>query len=330
MKAMSTNPSTTDGAEGPEWGRRSHSDARVLGCASKSRGSGIVPATQTAQSLAHAESPSPACGAQRPQSHSLMPLLTVKHLRRALRQCGRRGSSPGVDRMTWRELRQRARVLLPDLATRIAVDMWCPSPCRLVTVPTYSGKQMSTAIPTVVDRLVHRALRNAAEPVLEAHAFADWVSGYRPGRNRLTALRQANAYLEAGYGWVCDIDAARVSEGVFVDEAVDWFAEHIQDGTFLRLVSTALDALPSPVIPGSGLAPMLINLRLSHVDRHLRGMRVVRFGDNYCAFAATHDEAMKSWWRISDALRAARLEPNAEKSRIRRRANADDLFLIDG
>ncbi|GAA4850319.1 hypothetical protein GCM10025787_36640 [Saccharopolyspora rosea] len=327
---MATQPNTTNGAEGPEWGRRSRPSARVLGCAPKSRGSGIVPATQAAESLAHTESGTPAHRHGSPQSHSLMPLLTEKHLRRALRQCGRRASSAGVDHMTWRELRQQARSLLPELAAQLADGTWRPGPCRMVTIPTFSGKPMSTAIPTVGDRLVHRAVRNAAEPVLETRAFANWVSGYRPRRNRLTALRQANTFLAAGHRWVSDIDAARVSDGVFVDEAVDWFAEHIQDGTFLRLVRTALEGLPSPVIPGSGLAPLLINLRLSQVDRHLQDMRVVRFADNYCAFAATRGEAEEMCWRISDAMRVVRLEPNANKSRIRRHANAEDLFLIDG
>lgn len=321
---MSIPPS---GLDGPEWGRRSQPGARVLGCAPISTGNGIVPATQAAPRVAHRDPATPAAG--RAQSHSLMPLLTEKHLRRALRQCGCRASSAGVDRMTWRDLRQQAHCVLPDLASQLANGTWRPRPCRTVTIPTYSGKTMRTAVPTVVDRLVHRVIRNAAEPVLEALAFADWVSGYRPRRNRLTAVRQAAAFL-TDYRWVIDIDAAHVSDGVFVDEAVDWFAEHIQDGTFLHLVRTALSGLPSPLIPGSGLAPLLINLRLSQVDRCLQDMRVVRFADNYCAFAATRVEAEEMWRCISEAMRAVRLEPNARKSRIRRHANAEDLFLIDG
>nr|WP_312871705.1 reverse transcriptase domain-containing protein [Amycolatopsis acididurans] len=161
-------------------------------------------------------------------------------------------------------------------------------------------------------------------------AFADWVSGYRPRRNRNTALRQAAGQLAGGYRCVADIDAARVSEGVGVDEAVDWFAEYVHDGSFLRLLRTVLAGLPSPVVPGSGLAPLLINLRLSQVDKKLPGLRVVRFADNYCAFAETLAGAEEAFWCISDAMAAVRLEPNADKSRLRRNANAEDLFLIDG
>ncbi|MBC3194008.1 Retron-type reverse transcriptase [Pseudonocardia sp. C8] len=259
-----------------------------------------------------------------------MPFLSEKHLRRALRECGRRSSSPGADRMTWGDLRRQAGVVIPDLAAQLATGTWCPGPLRELTIPTYTGKAMPTAIPTVVDRLIHRAVRNAVEPVLEARAFACWVSGYRPRRNRNTALRQAAGFLSDGYRCVADIDAARVSEGVGVDEAVDWFAECVHDGTFLRLLRTVLAGLPSPVVPGSGLAPLLINLRLSQVDRRLSGLRVVRFADNYCAFTETVADAEEAFRCISDAMAAVRLEPNAAKSRVRRQANAEDLFLIDG
>jgi hypothetical protein len=43
---------------------------------------------------------------------------------------------------------------------------------------TYTGKRMPTFVPPVIDRLVHRAMRNTIEPILEAHAFQDWVSGF--------------------------------------------------------------------------------------------------------------------------------------------------------
>ncbi|MGW5721400.1 hypothetical protein ACWEVP_34840 [Amycolatopsis sp. NPDC003865] len=47
-------------------------------------------------------------------------MLDEKHLRTALRQCGRRTSAPGVDRMTLAELRRRSGELLPRLADQLA------------------------------------------------------------------------------------------------------------------------------------------------------------------------------------------------------------------
>lgn len=316
---------------GPGRGRRSpRHDSRVLGCEPVQRGEGIVPAAQALSTVAQRAGTTPAPSAAGPQSHALMPLLSESHLRRALRQCGRRASAPGADGMTWGQLRREARTALPQLAIELAEGTWQPGPVRDVQLPTYTGKQLHTAIPTARDRLVHRALRNAVEPVLEANAFRDWVSGFRPRRNRITSLRQAAVYYQAGFRWVADLDVASVSEGATLEEVIDWHAEYIHDGTFLARLRSALAAMPSPIAPGSGLAPMLINLRLSQVDKKVSGLRVVRFADNYLAFTRTRADAQEAFYAISDALLSLRLRPNEVKSRIREDVNVEDLFLIGG
>lgn len=219
-----------------------------------------MPAAQAERMLTHPRI-SPTAPVR--QAHSLMPLLDEKRLRTALRQCGRRTSAPGVDRMTLAELRRRAAELLPRLAEQLAEGTWQPGPVREVPIPTYTGKPMTVCVPTMIDRLVHRALRNAIEPIIEAQVLTDWVSGFRPRRNRITALRHAAAHIEAGFHAVADVDVASVSEGATVEQVVDWCAQHVHDGAFLDRVRGALAAMPYPIAPGSGLAPLLINLRLS-------------------------------------------------------------------
>ncbi|MGH3908492.1 MAG: reverse transcriptase domain-containing protein [Pseudonocardiaceae bacterium] len=259
-----------------------------------------------------------------------MPLLSEKHLRLALRQCGHRASAPGGDRMTWAALRRDALRLLPLLAAQLAEGTWQPGAFRPVSILTYTGKQFLAAVPPVRDRLVQRAMRNAMEPIFEARAFAAWVSGFRPRRNRISALRQATVHVDAGYRWVADVDVASVSEGATVEDVIGWIARYVHDGTFLARVRTALAVLPSPIAPGSGLAPLLINLRLSQVDSELAGLPVVRFADNYCAFARTRSEAVEAFARIGEALARQRLKPNAAKSRLREDVCVEDLFLIGG
>ena len=52
----------------------------------------------------------------------------------------------------------------------------------------FTGKVLDLLVPTVEDRIVHRAMRNCVEPILEERAFADFVSGSdrRPGRAACT------------------------------------------------------------------------------------------------------------------------------------------------
>lgn len=304
---------------GPERGRRSLPPGpRVLECRPfTGEEAGIVPAAQADTRVTR-------------QSHSLMPFLSERHLAVALRQCGRRRSSPGADGVTWADYRRAAAVRIPMLARALREGTWRPGPLRANPFITYTGKELPCVIPTVEDRLVHRTLRNAAEPVLEAYAFADWVSGYRPDRSRMTALRQAMAYIAQGFTWVADADVKGVSDGSDPEEVISWLAAHIHDGTFLDRFRTALSGLPSPLAPGTGLTPLLINVRLSRADRLLAGLRVIRFADNFCAFAASRTEAVTAMRRIRDALAAIGMTISPEKSRIRRGACVEDLFLIVG
>jgi hypothetical protein len=216
------------------------------------------------------------------------------------------------------------------LSVSLREGTWAPAPLRTTEIVNFIGKRFTVVIPAAEDRIVHRAMRNAVEPVLEAQAFAGWVSGYRPGRSRITAVRDAMRYLQAGRVFVADIDVARTSSGSTAQEVTGWLAVYVSDGTFLSRFRTALSALPEPVMPGTGLAPLLINLRLSRVDARVGGLPVVRFADNYCLFGASMAEARAAYDLLAAALAAEGLQPNERKSRIRAHANAEDLFLLDG
>jgi len=221
---------------------------------------------------------------------------------------------------------------LVDLGHRLRTGAWEPGPLREVAIRAYPCKVFTAVVPTVEDRIVHRAMRAALDPILEASVLADWVSGFRPTRNRITALRQAEVHVAEGRAWVADIDVAAASEGGTVDELVAWLAEHVTDGSFLAVFRRVLTGLPAPLVPGSGLWPVMFHLRLAKVDAELGGLSVVRFADNYTAFTPDPRTAELAYDRITAALTTVRLRPSPRKSWLRppHLASPEDLFLIDG
>ena len=78
--------------------------------------------------------------------------------------------------------------------------------------------------------------------------------------------------------------------------------------------------------PGSGLTPMLTNLRLLPADEHLGDLPIVRVTDNYAVFASDRQEAETAFVRVTDALAVAGLHPNPRKSKVWQ-PNLEDLFL---
>ncbi|MCX4688900.1 reverse transcriptase/maturase family protein [Kitasatospora purpeofusca] len=284
--------------------------------------SGILHAVQASPTIANSRPP---------RAHSLMPFLVdPRHLKAAARACMRRAGAPGADGMSWAEFRQGMDGRLEALAEQLRTGSWAPGPLREVGITAYTGKEFHSVIPTVGDRIVQRAMRGAIEPVLERRAFADWVSGYRAGRNRITALRDSDRHLREGYRWVADVDVRRVSEGSNATEATDWLAEHVADGSFLRLFERVLESLPYPLVPGTALAPLLINLRLSRADARLTEYRAVRFADNYCVFCDGAEQAGEAIETVTRALARCGLRPNLTKSKVWAGVNAEDLFLIAG
>lgn len=295
----------------------------MLGSEPKNVAERIVPAIQA---QANVQDPVPA-------SHSLMSfLIDTTHLAAAARKCMRRAAAPGADGITWAQYRQGFRGRLADLAQRLRAGRWEPGPLREVSLTSYTGKAFSAVIPTVEDRIVHQAMRRALDPILEHTILADWVSGYRPGRNRITALRQVDAYQAAGLRWVADVDVAQASASGTARQLTDWLAQHVYDGSFLRVFHRALAVLPTPLVPGSGLWPVLFQLRMSQVDTELNGLAVVRFADNYVVCTETEGAATTALEAVTAALAMAGLRPNLTKSGIRvpHLALAEDLFLIDG
>lgn len=74
------------------------------------------------------------------------------------------------------------------------------------------GGQRGLGIPNVVDRVVQEAVRQVLEPVYEP-TFHPSSHGFRARRSCHTAIAQAKEHLQAGYGWVVDLDLENFSTG---------------------------------------------------------------------------------------------------------------------
>jgi hypothetical protein len=257
-----------------------------------------------------------------------MPLITdPARLKAAARACMRQRSAPGTDGVTWKDYRTGLDTRIAELAARLHTGTWRPAPVRLVTPPGWD-KRLPIAIPTIEDRIVHRALRRAAEPVLDQDAYPPWMYGWRPRAGHLHAVAAAARHITAGRTWVADLDVAAVTAGATLTDTLGQLARWVHDGTFLNLVAKILQGLPAPLTPGSGLSPMLTNLRLLPVDELLEatGLDLVRLTDNYTAFCTTRTGAETAATRITEALTARGMQSSPAKSKVWR-PNPEDLYM---
>lgn len=132
-------------------------------------------------------------------------VIERQNLFAALARVKANGGSPGVDGMTVEELPGYLQHHWPTLRAALLAGTYRPCPVKRVEIPKPSGGVRQLGIPTVLDRFLPQALLQVLQPEWDP-TFSEGSYGFRPGRSAHQAIARAQAYLEAGYRWVVDLD----------------------------------------------------------------------------------------------------------------------------
>ncbi len=249
--------------------------------------------------------------AGQPVQHLLPLLLDRRNLEAAWDRVSTAdgANTPGPDGVTCNELRDRAGPWLARLADDLYHRRYRPVPPRLLDVPKAHrpGAFRRLGIPTVRDRVVHAALKQVLEPILD-DAFLHGSFGFRPGRSVPGALAEALRLLDAPRPG--DPGAPAFTHGLHLDVAdcfdtvdhgllAEELGRHVADPELLRLLGLVLDAggtrcgrlwwqRTCGLVQGSPLSPLLCNLYLHPLDQALAdlarasgdGARALRYADD--------------------------------------------------
>jgi RNA-directed DNA polymerase len=227
----------------------------------------------------------------RPVRHLMAPLLDRRNLEAALArvQSADGANTPGVDNVTGDEVRGQL-----GWVSRLADDLYRgryhPSPPRWVEIPKPNrpGQVRRLAILTVRDRVVHAALKQVLEPILDP-LFLPSSFGFRPGRSVTAALAEAVRLLtptagkDLPFGWAAHLDVADCFDTVDHRLLLAELQRHVVDNDLLALVGYVLQAGGNAVrtwfwkrglglLQGSPLSPLLCNLALHPLDEEVRGL----------------------------------------------------------
>jgi RNA-directed DNA polymerase len=236
--------------------------------------------------------------------------LTRENMARAWKRVKANKGSAGVDGRTVLQTGEYLRRAWPDIRARLLDGSYRPDPVRRVGIPKPGGGTRELGIPTVVDRLIQQALLQVLQPLIDP-SFSAHSHGFRPGRSAHGAVLEAQAYVQAGYRVVVDVDLEKFFDRVNHDILMDRLAKRIADKRVLRLTRRYLQAgilahgVHSERIEGTPqggpLSPLLANVLLDEVDRELerRGHRFVRYADDCNVYV----KSPKAGERVLQALR---------------------------
>ena len=236
--------------------------------------------------------------------------LARENMVRAWNRVKANKGSAGVDGRTVLNTGEYLKTEWPNIRASVLDGSYRPEPVRRVGIPKPGGGTRELGIPTVVDRLIQQALLQVLQPLLDP-TFSEHSHGFRPGRSAHGAVLEAQAYVQAGYTTVVDVDLEKFFDRVNHDILMDRLAKRITDKPVLRLIrrylqagilthgvhSASLEGTPQ----GGPLSPLLANVLLDEVDRELerRGHRFVRYADDCNVYV----KSRKAGERVLQALR---------------------------
>lgn len=255
-------------------------------------------------------------------------IYSAANLDAAFAKVAANGGAAGVDHVTTEAFDRRRAANLTKLQGQLRDGSFRPQAVRRVWIPKPGSRERRPlGIPTVRDRTVQAAIRQAIEPIFERD-FAEQSYGFRPGRGCKDALRRVDALLKQGYRWVVDADLKSYFDTIPHDQLMQRLRKKISDSRTLKLIEQflAADILDGmqPWSPATGapqgavLSPLLSNVYLDPLD-HLvaeRGIQMVRYADDFVILCRSQAEAETALALVQAWVTEADLTLHPEKTRI--------------
>ncbi len=261
--------------------------------------------------------------------YSLMDkVYKVENLTSGFRKVEANKGSAGVDHVTVEMFGDRWIENLQHLSEQLASGQYRPQPIRRVWIPKPGTKEMRPlGIPTVRDRVVQAALRNAIEPIFERE-FAAQSYGFRPGRGCKDALRRVDGLLKAGYEWIVDVDLKSYFDTIPHEQLLARIRERVADSKVLDLITAFLKQgvmgglagwTPETGTPqGAVISPLLSNIYLNPLDHQManRGTEMVRYADDLVLVCRSQAEAEEALAVLTAWVTKSGLQLHPTKTRI--------------
>ena len=245
--------------------------------------------------------------------------------------------SAGVDGMLVDDLPKFLKEHQDKIATTVCNGKYHSQPILGIEIPKSNGKKRLLGVPTVVDRVLQQAVNQVIAPSFELE-FKEHSYGFRPNRNALQAVRQAQQYINAGCQHIVDIDLKSFFDEVDHCLLLQLVYRKVKCPLTLRLIRKWLRApiqingklvkRRKGVPQGSPLSPLLSNIMLHELDKEMekRGLKYVRYADDFSIYTKSQPEARQVGNSIYLFLKnKLKLPINREKSGVRKPVNFEIL-----
>lgn len=290
---------------------------------------GVYPLSETAQHVLNVKWHAGDREQQPALNDDLMKrVLSPDNLHTAWTQVRRNKGAPGVDGVSIEDYPQWATTHWVATCRALESGYYIPRPVRRVEIPKPKGGSRLLGIPTVNDRVIQQAIAQVLTPIIDP-SFSEASHGFRPGRKAHDAVRQVQGFIEDGYRVAVDVDLSKFFDCVNQDMLMQRLSRFISDKGLLKLIGRYLRAGVSidgelhptcqGVPQGGPLSPLLANIMLDDLDKHLeaRQLRFARYADDFTICVKSTSAGHRVMARVSRFLNSKlKLTVNHEKSKV--------------
>jgi RNA-directed DNA polymerase len=278
-----------------------------------------------------------------PSDQLMEQIVDPANMERAWKNVKANHGAPGPDGVTIDEFFQTFRDQWPTVRQQLLDGAYDPSPARRKAIPKPDGSERFLGIPNVQERLIQQAILQVLTPIFDP-GFSESSFGFRPNRSAQEAAKQVQAHIRSGFRHCVDMDLSKFFDRVQHDVLLARVSRKVHDKRLLSLIGRYLragvmvDAQLQPSLEGTmqggPLSPILANILLDDFDKELerRGLRFVRYADDFLVFTKTSEAARRVYGSVGRYLtRKLKLVVNRQKSRICRTDGVEFLgFIFNG
>ncbi len=258
-------------------------------------------------------------------------------LRRAWESVAAKRGVAGIDRVSIDDFAADLASHLQQLRRELRDSSYRPLPAMRIRPPFLRSSDRALVVPTVRDRVVHRAIADLLTPAVEPTLAAS-CRAFRKGFSAIGAADDVGRWVETGTPWVLRADVARFFDSI-CRETLHGKLEPFVDAEGLafldRLLRTRIfdhhqvSEMVVGIAQGSPLSPLLGNLYLSEVDHALLAEhpQSLRYCDDILVLGEGEEQVRGAGERLAALLEPLSLTLNQEKTRVCR---AEDGFVFLG
>lgn len=247
-------------------------------------------------------------------------VCSLNNLIMAFRKGYKKGSRPGSNGISWRDIGQENMDFIVELQRELLLNEFVPSVPTIET-KTYlcgsSEKRITYVLVNVRERIVEYAIKEVLNSLYE-EVFLPFSCAYRKNKDEKYFRELINNILSEGILYFVSTDIrsfyGSIDRKILMGEIFDF----TNDEKLVKLIKRCIffDEGEAGIMPGHVLAPLLSNIFLHPIDVELKDMRVVRYADNYIFPQNDNLKWTEKVELISILLKKRNLELNKEKTKL--------------